>query len=30
VISNMDELKELIKLSGNVIAGETPIIRIRK
>ncbi|VAX76941.1 PTS system glucose-specific EIIA component [Serratia symbiotica] len=30
VISNMSEVKELIKLSGHVIAGETPIIRIRK
>lgn len=30
VISNMDEIKELIKLSDNVIVGETPIIRIRK
>ncbi|MBU5894655.1 PTS glucose transporter subunit IIA, partial [Vibrio cholerae O1] len=30
VISNMDEIKELIKLSGTVIVGETPIIRIKK
>lgn len=28
VISNMDEVKELIKLSGTVIAGETSVIRI--
>ncbi len=30
VISNMDEIQEIIKLSGNVIAGVTPIIRIIK
>lgn len=30
IISNMDELKELIKLSGSVIAGKTPIIHIRR
>ncbi|MNG80227.1 Glucose-specific phosphotransferase enzyme IIA component [compost metagenome] len=30
VISNMDEIKELIKLTGNVTVGETPIIRIKK
>lgn len=30
VISNMDEIKELVKLSGSVVVGETPIIRIRK
>ena len=30
VISNMDELKELIKLSGSVTVGETPVIRIKK
>ncbi|CUR53444.1 Glucose-specific phosphotransferase enzyme IIA component [Serratia symbiotica] len=30
VISNMDEIKEIIKLSGNVIFGETPIMRIKK
>ncbi|MGO2435061.1 MAG: PTS glucose transporter subunit IIA, partial [Serratia proteamaculans] len=30
VISNMDEIKELIKLSGTVTVGETPIIRIKK
>ncbi len=29
VISNMDEIKELIKLSGSVTVGETPVIRIR-
>nr|AAB20097.1 IIIGlc=phosphoenolpyruvate:glycose phosphotransferase system phosphocarrier protein [Escherichia coli, Peptide, 173 aa] [Escherichia coli] len=31
VISNMDEIKELIKLSGSVVTvGETPVIRIKK
>lgn len=30
VISNMDEIKELIKLSGATQAGETPILRIIK
>ena len=30
VISNMDEIKELIKLSGSVTVGETPVIRIKK
>jgi len=30
VISNMDEIKELIKLTGSVTVGETPIIRIKK
>lgn len=30
VISNMDEIKELIKLSGQVTVGETPIMRIKK
>lgn len=30
VISNMDEIKELNKLSGNVVVGETPVIRITK
>jgi PTS system glucose-specific IIA component len=30
VISNMDEIKELNKLSGSVRAGETPILRIAK
>ena len=30
VISNMDEIKELIKLTGTVTVGETPIIRIKK
>lgn len=29
VISNMDEIKELIKLSGSVTVGETPVIRIK-
>lgn len=26
---NMDEIKELIKLSGSVTVGETPVIRIK-
>jgi len=26
----MDEIKDLTKLSGQVIVGETPVIRIRK
>ncbi|WP_367680694.1 PTS glucose transporter subunit IIA [Candidatus Fukatsuia anoeciicola] len=30
VISNMDEIKGLIKLSGTVIVGKTPILRIKK
>lgn len=30
VISNMDEIKELTKLSGAVTAGVTPIMRIKK
>lgn len=30
VISNMDEIKELIKLSGSVTVGETVIMRIKK
>ncbi|MFV0550142.1 MAG: PTS glucose transporter subunit IIA, partial [Limnobaculum xujianqingii] len=30
VISNMDEIKELTKLSGSVVVGETPVIRIKK
>lgn len=30
VISNMDEIHELVKLSGPVVAGETPVIRIKK
>lgn len=30
VISNMDKIKELVKLSGSVVVGKTPIIRIRK
>ncbi|MFM6012327.1 MAG: PTS glucose transporter subunit IIA, partial [Dolichospermum sp.] len=30
VISNMDEIKELNKLSGNVTVGETPILRVTK
>lgn len=30
VISNMDEIKELVKLSGQVTMGQTPIIRIKR
>ncbi|WP_241574653.1 PTS glucose transporter subunit IIA [Rosenbergiella nectarea] len=30
VISNMDEIKSLSKLSGHVTVGETPIMRIKK
>ncbi|WP_368920744.1 PTS glucose transporter subunit IIA, partial [Providencia vermicola] len=30
VISNMDEIKELTKLSGAVTVGETVIMRIKK
>ncbi|MCR3755364.1 MAG: Enzyme IIA(Glc) [Sodalis sp. Psp] len=30
VISNMDEITELVKLSGSVVVGETPIIYVRK
>ena len=30
VISNMDEIKEMIKLTGQVTVGETPVIRIKK
>ncbi|MBD1575891.1 MULTISPECIES: PTS glucose transporter subunit IIA [Vibrio] len=30
VISNMDEIKELNKLSGSVVVGETPVISIVK
>ncbi len=30
VISNMDEIKELTKLSGAVEAGVTPILRVRR
>ncbi|MCX8956712.1 PTS glucose transporter subunit IIA [Erwinia psidii] len=30
VISNMDEIKELVKLTGSVVVGETPVIRIKK
>lgn len=30
VISNMDEIKELTKLSGQVVVGQSPIILIRK
>lgn len=30
VISNMDEIKELTKLSGSVVMGKTPIMRVKK
>ena len=30
VISNMDEIKELSKLSGAVTVGETPVLRVTK
>lgn len=30
VISNMDEIKELVKLDGSVVVGETVIMRIKK
>jgi len=30
VISNMDEIQELTKLTGTIVVGETPIIRIKK
>jgi len=30
VISNMDEIKELNKLSGTVSVGETPVLRVTK
>ncbi|MDS1348053.1 PTS glucose transporter subunit IIA [Planktothrix agardhii] len=30
VISNLDEIKELIKMSGSVTAGETPVLRLVK
>ena len=30
VISNMDDIKELIKLNGAVTLGETPVMRIKK
>ncbi|MGK2960383.1 MAG: PTS glucose transporter subunit IIA [Candidatus Malihini olakiniferum] len=30
IISNMDKIKELTKLSGTVIVGETPVISIKK
>uniref|UniRef100_UPI003B9E1266 PTS glucose transporter subunit IIA n=2 Tax=Aeromonas TaxID=642 RepID=UPI003B9E1266 len=30
VISNMDEIKELVKMTGAVTVGETPVIRIKK
>lgn len=30
VISNMEDVKELVKLSGKVIAGETPVMIVKK
>jgi len=30
VISNLDEIKELTKMSGSVTAGETPVLRLVK
>ncbi|MGL5007224.1 MAG: PTS glucose transporter subunit IIA [Plesiomonas sp.] len=30
VISNMDEIKEMVKLSGSITVGETPVLRIKK
>lgn len=30
VISNMDEIKDMSKLSGQVAVGESPVIRIKK
>jgi PTS system glucose-specific IIA component len=30
VISNMDDIKELTKLLGSVVAGSTPILRVTK
>jgi PTS system glucose-specific IIA component len=30
VISNMDEIKELNKLAGEVVVGETPVLRVTK
>lgn len=30
VISNMDEIKELVKLTGSVTVGETPVLRLKK
>ncbi|MGX9419011.1 PTS glucose transporter subunit IIA [Vibrio sp. RC27] len=30
VISNMDEIKELNKLSGAAVVGETPVLRVTK
>ena len=30
VISNMDEIKELNKLSGSVTVGETPVLKVTK
>ena len=29
-VTDEDEIKELIKLSGSVTVGETPVIRIKK
>lgn len=30
VISNMEDIKELVKLTGQVVAGESPIMKIKK
>lgn len=30
VISNMDEVRDLVKLSGTVDAGNTPVMRVKK
>lgn len=30
IISNLDKIKELVRLSGRIVVGETLIIRIRK
>ncbi len=30
VISNMDEIKELNKLAGSVVVGETPVLKVTK
>ncbi len=30
IISNPDEMKELVKLSGTVVVGETPVIRVKR
>lgn len=30
IISNPDAMKELVKLTGTVVVGETPVIRVKK